>query len=95
MAITTQEIEKVALLARLRLSQKEVESLANDMSNILDYVETLAQVDVSGVEDGKTAENTANVFRADELGVPLPREEALRNAPRHNDEFFLAPKVIG
>jgi len=95
MAITTQEIEKVALLARLRLSPKEVEALANDMSNILNYVETLSQVDVSSVEDAKTAENTANVFRADEPVTPLPRAEALRNAPRHTDEFFLAPKVIG
>ncbi len=95
MAISTKEIEKVALLARLELDPKEVESLASDMSNILDYVETLTKVDTEGLEDDNASENSSNVLREDKPHESLSREEALRNSPRHNKEFFLAPKVIG
>lgn len=95
MAVSTKEIEKVALLARLDLSPEEIESLAADMSNILDYVETLSQVNTEGSEDVNPKESSVNVFRDDRPGKSLPREEALRNAPRHDDEFILAPKVIG
>ncbi len=95
MAISIKEIEKVALLARLELDPKEVESLASSMSNILDYVETLSQVNTEELEENKAAESSSNVLRDDQPQKSLPREEALRNSPRHNDEFFLAPKVIG
>jgi aspartyl-tRNA(Asn)/glutamyl-tRNA(Gln) amidotransferase subunit C len=95
MAISTKEIEKVALLARLELNSEEIESLASDMSSILDYVETLSQVDTEELEDVNSSENSSNVFRDDLPKKSLAREEALRNSPRHNDEFFLAPKVIG
>ncbi len=95
MAISTKEIEKVSLLARLELSSEEIESLAVDMSNILSYVETLAEVDTDSIKDVDLAESSANVFRDDIPKKSLTRAEALRNSPKHNDEFFLAPKVIG
>lgn len=94
MAITRQEIEKVALLARLRLTEAEIEAMAAELGQILAYVDQLAQVDTEGVEPMAHAIERRNVFRADELTPSLPREEALRNAPHHDDRGYLVPAVL-
>lgn len=95
MPLSREDIEKIGRLARLRLSEHEVSSLANDMAAIVGYVETLEKVDTQGVSARSQFIQAENVFREDEEKPCLPRAEALKNAPRHDDQYFLVPKVIG
>ena len=95
MAITRQDIEKVALLARLRLSEAETDAMFNELGQILAYVDQLGQVNTDGVEPMAHAIERQNVFRADEVTPSLPRDEALANAPHHDDRGYLVPAVLG
>ncbi len=95
MPLSREDIEKIGRLARLRLSEKEVSSLANDMAAIVGYVEALDKVDTEGVSARSQFIQAENVFREDKEKPCLPRSEALKNAPRHDDVHFLVPKVIG
>jgi aspartyl-tRNA(Asn)/glutamyl-tRNA(Gln) amidotransferase subunit C len=95
MAISPEEVRKVALLARLLLSQEEIEQMSGELSRILQYMEVLRSVDTSGVEPMAHPLEILNVFRPDELRPSLPREEALANAPKHDGECYLVPAVLG
>ena len=95
MAITRAEVENVALLARLRLSETELDRLAGELAKIVSYVDHLAEVDTAGVEPMAHAVEVHNVFAADEVRESLPRAAALANAPRHNDCGYLVPPVLG
>ena len=95
MPISRTDVEKVAHLARLKFSEDEVSRLADELAAIVGYVETLEAVDTSNVEPQTQFISAENVFREDVARECLPRTEALRNAPRKTEEFFLAPKVIG
>ncbi|MFQ5606917.1 MAG: Asp-tRNA(Asn)/Glu-tRNA(Gln) amidotransferase subunit GatC, partial [Candidatus Zixiibacteriota bacterium] len=87
--------QKVGHLARLELSESELAALAADMDAIVGYVETLERVDTGDISARSQFVQAENVFREDREGGCLPRGEALRNAPRHDEEYFLVPKVIG
>lgn len=95
MPISKKDVEKVAQLARLELGEEELEKLATDLTAIVGYVETLEKIDTSGVEPQTQFISAENVFREDEPRDSLPREQALKNAPRKTNEFFLVPKVLG
>ncbi|MEM9185269.1 MAG: Asp-tRNA(Asn)/Glu-tRNA(Gln) amidotransferase subunit GatC [Planctomycetota bacterium] len=95
MPLTRQDVEKVALLARLTLTDAEAEAMTSQLAGIVDYVDQLAQADVEGVEPMAQAVESANVFQQDEVRAGLPREFALRNAPRHSDAGYLVPAVLG
>ncbi len=95
MAITRADVEKVALLARLRLSDAELTSLTNELSQIVTYVDQLAEVDTDDVEPMAHAVELHNVFAEDEARPSLPREQALANAPSHNGQAYLVPPVLG
>jgi aspartyl-tRNA(Asn)/glutamyl-tRNA(Gln) amidotransferase subunit C len=95
MSLTRQEVEKVSLLARLRLSGEELDRMTAQMGQIVAYVESLAELDTESVEPMAHALDVANVFAADELRASLPREAALANAPHHDREFYLVPAVLG
>lgn len=95
MAITRADVEKVALLARLRLSEDELDSLTNELSQIVTYVDQLAEVDTDDVEPMTHAIELHNVFADDKVRPSLPREQALANAPSHNDQAYLVPPVLG
>lgn len=94
MAITREDVVKVAKLSRLALSEKEIETYTEQLGKILHYVETLNAVDTSGIEPMITAAPSDNVFRPDEVRPCLKREDALQSAPSHDDEFFRVPPVI-
>src|SRR5215213_8558965 len=85
MSISREDIEKVALLARLQLTDDELSKITVELAQIVGYVDQLAEVDTSGVEPMAHAIETANVFRDDMVAESLPRDEALANAP-HRDE---------
>jgi aspartyl-tRNA(Asn)/glutamyl-tRNA(Gln) amidotransferase subunit C len=95
MAITRQDIEKVALLGRLQLTDAELATMSHQLAQIVAYVDHLAQVNTDGVEPMAHAVERVNVFRDDRLTASLPREEALANAPHHDARGYLVPAVLG
>ena len=94
MRITPDEVRYVAALARLDLSEAEVEVMSGQLGQILGYVAKLNELNTSGVTDTTHALNIHNAFREDEVGESLPQAVALANAPRHNETAFVVPKVI-
>jgi aspartyl-tRNA(Asn)/glutamyl-tRNA(Gln) amidotransferase subunit C len=91
--ITQDEVYRIARLARLSPSGEQVAALASDLSRILDYVATLAEVDTSEVE-ATPSTVAAAALRPDELKPSLSREEALRAAPAAHDGGFSVPRVL-
>ncbi len=94
MSISKDEVLYVAHLARLRLSENETEQLAGDMNRILEYMELLNQVDTSGVEPLEHVIEPDGALRKDEALKPLDHEEALKNAPDADSDYFRVPRVI-
>ena len=92
--ITKQEVEKVAKLARLELTEVEKAAFTKQLSQILTYVETLKQYDTAGVEPTATVLGQVNVFRPDEVRPCLSVEQALANAPESAERYFVVPKII-
>ena len=95
MSISRQDIEKVALLARLQLTEVELATMTSELAQIMGYVDQLAEVDTEGVEPMAHAIPVTNVFRDDVVGESLPREEALANAPHRDERGYLVPAVLG
>ena len=95
MSISRQDIEKVALLALLQLTDDELSKMTVELAQIVGYVDQLAEVDTSGIEPMAHAIETANVFRDDMVVQSLPREEALANAPHRDERGYLVPAVLG
>ena len=97
MAIDKSTVRHVARLARLALSAEEEERTAAQLGHVLEYIERLEGVDVSGVEPlsfaGDPGEAQASM-RADEPGPCLPREKVLREAPEQDGSFFVVPRII-
>jgi aspartyl-tRNA(Asn)/glutamyl-tRNA(Gln) amidotransferase subunit C len=92
--ISREEILKLAELARLSLSDEEIEQLQNDLDEMLEFVKQLQQVDTEGVEPMSHSIDLKSVMRPDKLTASLPVEEALKNAPARIGDFFKVPKVI-
>ena len=88
------DVRYTAQLARLNLSDEEVTKFQAQISQVLEYVEKLKQVDVSGVEPTAHANEIFNVFRSDESRLWFTPGEALANAPRQANQLFIVPKVI-
>ena len=84
----------IATLARIRLAETELEPLAGELSQILDWVEQLNEVDTSGVAPMASVTAARLTMREDEVTDGGRREEILSNAPRTARGFFVVPKVI-
>lgn len=95
MPISREEIEKVSLLSRLILSEAELAAMTEQLGRILDYIQLLSEVDTADVEPLAHALEMHNVFRPDQLGQSLDREQALANAPNRDQECYLVPAVLG
>lgn len=95
MAISREDVERVALLARLELDDQQIEQLTPQLAEIVGYVDQLGEVDTEGVEPMAQAVDGANVLKPDEVRESLPREKALASAPRHNGAGYLVPAVLG
>jgi len=95
MAISREEVEKVSLLARLLLSENDLDHLTGQLGDILGYMDLLGEVDTEQVEPMAHALDVSDVFREDEEGVSLDRDAALANAPNRDDECYLVPAVLG
>lgn len=94
MQLNADHVRKVASLARLKVSDAEVEELLGDLTAILDYVDVLNEVDTTGVQPMVHAVELHDVLRDDVPVESLPRSEALRNAPRTDGQHFLVPTII-
>ena len=92
--ITAREVEHVARLARLALSEAEREEMTGQLDAILAYVETLNRLDTSAVEATTTVIPMATVMRDDDVRPSLPQEQALANVPDRADAFFRVPRII-
>ncbi|QDT69684.1 Glutamyl-tRNA(Gln) amidotransferase subunit C [Planctomycetes bacterium MalM25] len=100
MAISQEDVERVALLARLELDADQAEALTPQLAEIVAYVDQLSEVDTEGVEPMAHAPlaggaELTNVLRTDEVRPGVTHEEALANSPRHDGDGFLAPAVLG
>jgi aspartyl-tRNA(Asn)/glutamyl-tRNA(Gln) amidotransferase subunit C len=94
MALSRQEVEKVALLARLKLSEAELEKFTTQLNQIVGYVEQLQELNTEDVEPLAHPLPINSVFRDDEVQPSLPTDVALANAPKRDTEFYLVPPVL-
>jgi aspartyl-tRNA(Asn)/glutamyl-tRNA(Gln) amidotransferase subunit C len=95
MSLSRQDVAKVGLLARLALTEAELERMTGELSKIVGLVSQLGEIDTTAVEPLAHPLDTRNVFRADEPAPSLTTEQALASAPRHDGSCFLVPAVLG
>ena len=95
MSLTRDDVEKVALLARLQLSPDEIETFTAQLGQIVDYVDQLSELDTDDVQPMAHALDVTNVFAEDVPQTPLDRADVLASAPHHDGECFLVPAVLG
>lgn len=94
MKITKEEVLHVAHLARLDIDGADVDRFAGQIGTILDYMDTLKQVDTTGVAATSHAISLTNAFREDEPKRHLDPEASLANAPEKDNGAFVVPKVL-
>lgn len=95
MAVTKNDVEKIAKLAKLRFTDEETEKLQGEMNKVLEYIDTLDDIpNLDKVEPLENINETENVFRDDVSEICLSKEEALKNAPEKTENFFKVPKVL-
>ncbi len=94
MKLTSDEVRRVATLARLELEDDEVASLADDMSRILTYVDKLAELDTDEVEPTSHVVTMKGPLRTDRVTNEQTPERTLANAPRREGNFFVVPSII-
>lgn len=94
MKITKDTLHKVAHLARLNIKPEEENKLLKDMSEILDWVDQLREVDTTGVEALTHMTQEHSVLREDVPEQPITRDQGLKNAPSTDGEYFKVPKVL-
>jgi len=94
MKITMKQVEHVARLARLELTDEEKERMRAQLDSILSYIDKLNELDTSAVEPTSHVLPMMNVFRDDEVRPSLSQEEVLANAPDRQDLFFRVPRIL-
>ena len=92
--ISDETIEYVGILAKLELSEEEKEQAKKDMANMLDYIDTLNELDTSGVEPMSHVFPVNNVFREDVVKPSTDRDVITSNAPNKKDGCFKVPKTV-
>ncbi len=92
--LSTQDVEEIAHLARLRLSDPEIESLRGELSSILQHMDALRSLDTTGVEPMTHAVPMTLRLRLDVVAESLPVEVALEQAPVHASEHFSVPSIL-
>ena len=95
MALTPDQVRHVAVLARLGLTDEQVDKLTGELSSILEHIEKISELDLTDVEPMAHAVDVTNVTRADENRPGLTQEQALSNAPESADGAFVIPRIVG
>ncbi|MDD5127623.1 MAG: Asp-tRNA(Asn)/Glu-tRNA(Gln) amidotransferase subunit GatC [Dehalococcoidales bacterium] len=94
MKLSREEVLHIARLARLGLSEDEIDRMSEQLSNILDNFEVLKQVDTADVPPTAQSIDLRNVMRDDEVAPSLPPEDVLANAPRREEDYFKVRAVL-
>ena len=94
MQVDDELIDKLSRLAMLRFEENEKEEIKADLQKMIGFVDKLKELDTTGVEPLLHISAEVNLLRDDLPGNMLTQQQALQNAPMHNDKFFLVPKVI-
>jgi aspartyl-tRNA(Asn)/glutamyl-tRNA(Gln) amidotransferase subunit C len=87
-------VEKLAHLSRLEFTTVEKAEIKNDLQRMISFVDKLNELDLSGTEPLLHMTDEVNVLRNDEVKGSVSREEGMKNAPEHDEQFFKVPKVI-
>jgi aspartyl-tRNA(Asn)/glutamyl-tRNA(Gln) amidotransferase subunit C len=94
MKIDQENLQKIAHLARLNFDAQAGEKMSADLSQVLDWVEQLQEIDTQNIAPLTSMSSEINVFREDQVGLQLTQEQALKNAPKQENGFFCVPKVM-
>ena len=94
MKLSKDTVKHIAMLSRLELKEEEVEKFQTQLSEILDFVEKLNELDTEGIDPKFQIIPPQNVLREDVSGVSLSREKTFMNAPETDEEYFIVPKVV-
>jgi aspartyl-tRNA(Asn)/glutamyl-tRNA(Gln) amidotransferase subunit C len=94
MEVNDPMVTKLATLARLRFNETESASIKNDLQKMIAFVEKMNEVDTTGVEPLQHMSSRENVWREDIVSGSCTKEDALKNAARHNNDFFMVPTMI-
>jgi aspartyl-tRNA(Asn)/glutamyl-tRNA(Gln) amidotransferase subunit C len=92
--LTKDDVKKLATLARIKLTDEEVEKFQKDLSAIFDYIDALMQVDIDGVEEVSQVTGLVNVQRRDEAVLTSSREEILAQAPAVKDGYLKVKAIL-
>ena len=95
MKLDESTVERIAQLSKLEFNAEEKVAILNDMNQMLDFIETLQEVDTDNVEPLIHMSEDVNVLRADDAKTTISQEEALTNAPSKDSTYFKIPKVLG
>lgn len=94
MSVSENDIKTAAELAKIQLSEDEISSYTDDLNNIIEYLDVISEADTEGVEPLIQPIELKMRLRKDIAGEPLPHEDALKNAPDADSDYFRVPKVI-
>ena len=94
MSLTSEQVQHIALLARVGLMPEELERYRSQLENILDNFQVLQDVDTEGVPPTSNSVPLESVLREDEPGSSSPKEDVLANAPRREDDYFRVRAVL-
>ncbi|MFX4262030.1 Asp-tRNA(Asn)/Glu-tRNA(Gln) amidotransferase subunit GatC [Pelotomaculum propionicicum] len=92
--ITKKDVEHVALLGRLKLTEQEKDLYTKQLNDILEHFQFLERLDTENVQPTAHVLPLKNVFREDWVGQHISREEALANCPDRDENFFKVPKIV-
>ena len=95
MSLSEHDVRHVAMLARLALTDEEVESMRADLNSILGHIDEIQRLDLAGVEPMAHAIKVVNVTRADVTTPSFPQHVAVMNAPQAEDGAFVIPQIVG
>ena len=95
MKLDESTVDRIAQLSKLEFNTQEKEAILNDMNQMLDFIETLQEVDTDNVEPLIHMTEDVNVLRADDAQTTISQEEALINAPSKDSTYFKMPKALG
>lgn len=94
MKVDHKTVDEIAYLARLEFTNEAKNQIANDMNNMLGFIEKLNELDTTNIEPLIYMVDEVNVLRDDEPQETITQKEALKNAPKKDSDYFKVPKVI-
>ena len=94
MKVDNKLIDDLSRLAKLKFDEKTIEEMKSDFENILGFIDKLSEIDTEGVEPLIYLSDEVNILRADEIEEEVTQEQALKNAPNKDSDYFKVPTVL-